>query len=58
MGSFGNCKILTFFWHLLGSFADADNGPKEISIYCPQNPVVSVTDLDYNLVSGAQSPED
>jgi len=34
-------------------FAEADpaNGPKEISIYCPENPVVSFSDLDYNLVS-------
>ena len=31
--------------------ADGANGPKEISIYCPSNPVVSVSDLDYNLVS-------
>mmetsp|Transcript_1726 Transcript_1726/g.3633 ORF Transcript_1726/g.3633 Transcript_1726/m.3633 type:complete len:88 (+) Transcript_1726:48-311(+) len=29
---------------------DPANGPKEISIYCPQNPVVSISDLDYNLV--------
>ena len=31
--------------------ADGGNGPKEISIYCPSNPAVSVSDLDYNLVS-------
>jgi len=36
-------------YHSINS--DPANGPKEISIYCPQNPSVSISDLDYNLVS-------